>query len=183
MSYEWPSRDTALQGRRRRPEAGSIHHRQSTYGRSCRREQKESVYTSAKVHSRDTNTHPAYFHPFFLAAWTALASILIQYFGWWPKPELPWWTYMKPLPAFAAFLVPLMFIVDLLVPSRPSEIAEVDANRLDPTDHTSKRKHSMFCAGRTYWISTPTTQDRQRPASGFSNMAASLWALSLLTHH
>lgn len=54
-----------------------------------------------------------YVHPIFLAVWTALAAALIQWLNWWPNTALPWWTYLKPIPAFAAFLVPLMFIVDL----------------------------------------------------------------------
>ncbi|KIP11990.1 hypothetical protein PHLGIDRAFT_27606 [Phlebiopsis gigantea 11061_1 CR5-6] len=54
-----------------------------------------------------------YVDPRFLAVWVALASLLIQYLNWWPNPSLPWWTYLRPIPAFAAFLVPLMFIVDL----------------------------------------------------------------------
>ncbi|EKM61012.1 uncharacterized protein PHACADRAFT_247306 [Phanerochaete carnosa HHB-10118-sp] len=60
----------------------------------------------------------SYIHPIFLAVWAALAAVLVQYLKWWPNPTLPWWTYLKPLPAFAAFLVPLMFIVDLQ--NRPS---------------------------------------------------------------
>lgn len=39
--------------------------------------------------------------------------MLIQWLKWWPDPELPWWTYLKPIPALAAFLVPLMFLIDL----------------------------------------------------------------------
>lgn len=51
-------------------------------------------------------------HPLFLALWIALSCITIQVFDLWPRAGLPWWAYLKPVPIFTAFLVPLMFLVD-----------------------------------------------------------------------
>ncbi|GJE86077.1 hypothetical protein PsYK624_021570 [Phanerochaete sordida] len=59
-----------------------------------------------------------YMHPLFFVVWTALSAVLIQWFNWWPNLGMPWWAWLKPIPAFAAFLVPLMFLVDLQ--NRPS---------------------------------------------------------------
>ncbi|KAI0348050.1 hypothetical protein BDW22DRAFT_1350191 [Trametopsis cervina] len=53
-----------------------------------------------------------YFHPIVISAWFALSCALLQYLQVWPEAGGPLWTWLKPLPIFAAIAVPLMSIID-----------------------------------------------------------------------
>jgi hypothetical protein len=55
----------------------------------------------------------AYGHPVFTSAWVLLSCIFVQYGAWWPQFDKAFVYWLAPLPAFAACLVPLMFVVDL----------------------------------------------------------------------
>lgn len=56
-----------------------------------------------------------YFSPITIAVWVALTCIFIEYFKWWPDKSFGWMSYLRPLPAFAAMAVPLMFAADWCV--------------------------------------------------------------------
>ena len=57
----------------------------------------------------------AYMNPYVISAWLALSSIFVQVMGWWPRDNIsmvPFFGYLRPLPAFAAIGVPILFLVD-----------------------------------------------------------------------
>lgn len=55
----------------------------------------------------------AYIHPLMGATWVGLACIMIQFMNWWPNPEVNGkWSYLQPLPAFGAMVVPLLLLAD-----------------------------------------------------------------------
>ncbi|EIN13694.1 hypothetical protein PUNSTDRAFT_117396 [Punctularia strigosozonata HHB-11173 SS5] len=57
-------------------------------------------------------------NPLMIALWIGLSAVMIQYMGWWPQQGQGLWAYLRPLPAFAAMAVPLMFASDWY--NRPS---------------------------------------------------------------
>lgn len=59
--------------------------------------------------------HEAYRHPVILSIWVALSSIFVEFMGWWPQPEHGYLAYLSPLPAFACFALPIMFLIDWYV--------------------------------------------------------------------
>lgn len=54
-------------------------------------------------------------NPLMIALWIGLSAVMIQYMGWWPQQGHGYWNYLRPLPAFAAMAVPLMFASDWYV--------------------------------------------------------------------
>jgi hypothetical protein len=55
-------------------------------------------------------------NPLAVALWIALSSAMIQLLGWWPDADQGLLGYARPLPAFAATLVPIIAAVDWYVP-------------------------------------------------------------------
>ncbi|KAI0793458.1 hypothetical protein C8Q75DRAFT_889500 [Abortiporus biennis] len=54
-----------------------------------------------------------YTNPLIISLWVALSCIMIEVLQWWPNPQLHGWTaYLKPIPAFAAMALPIMFGID-----------------------------------------------------------------------
>lgn len=61
-------------------------------------------------------------HRITIAIWLAVASVLVNVMGWWPKAEIGWMGYLRPLPAYAVTFLPLAFAIDwsVLNPKSPS---------------------------------------------------------------
>ncbi|KAI0094651.1 hypothetical protein BDY19DRAFT_913875 [Irpex rosettiformis] len=70
-----------------------------TIGRAC-------------VDSLATANNKLYLHPLTLSAWFGFSCLLITYMQWWPAADWPLWTWLKPVPLFAAWAVPIMFAID-----------------------------------------------------------------------
>lgn len=51
-------------------------------------------------------------HPWTLTVWVLLSSVFVGVMDWTPKPEFGILGYLKPLPAFAAMALPLVFLID-----------------------------------------------------------------------
>ncbi|KAI5124686.1 hypothetical protein M0805_004294 [Coniferiporia weirii] len=56
--------------------------------------------------------HKAMTNPWTIAVWIVLSSAFIQTMGWWPDPDFGFLGYLRPLPAFAAMSLPLIFLID-----------------------------------------------------------------------
>ncbi|KAI0704844.1 hypothetical protein BC835DRAFT_1261925 [Cytidiella melzeri] len=78
-----------------------------------------------------TANNRLYFHPITLSAWFALSCMLISYVDYWPHAGWPLYTWLMPLPIFAAWAVPIMFAIDWF--NRPSfeQLAENVLRRAD----------------------------------------------------
>ncbi|KAL0580400.1 hypothetical protein V5O48_001645 [Marasmius crinis-equi] len=66
----------------------------------------------AKMEGLATANKKATIHIVTLSAWIALASLFTEYMKWWPNPERGILGYLRPLPAFACTLVPLIALID-----------------------------------------------------------------------
>jgi len=91
----------------------------------------------------------AYRHPLTFVAWVALAAVMIEYMHWWPSITGPAgkWGVLAPIPAFAAWAVPIMFFFDWL--HRPTFEKAVQKvltapDMQDPFSHYSRSPASSF---------------------------------------
>lgn len=59
----------------------------------------------------------AYLHPLTLGVWLAFTAAFIHLMNWWPSNHHGFWSYLAPVPAFAATAVPVMAVVDWFAPT------------------------------------------------------------------
>ncbi|PFH54522.1 hypothetical protein AMATHDRAFT_52137 [Amanita thiersii Skay4041] len=56
--------------------------------------------------------HWDYLHPLSLSIWMALSAVFVHFMKWWPSGAHGILGYLRPLPAIAAFALPVIFFID-----------------------------------------------------------------------
>ncbi|KLO14436.1 hypothetical protein SCHPADRAFT_826396 [Schizopora paradoxa] len=87
-----------------------------------------------------------------IAIWLAVASVIVNFMGWWPDPsKVGWMGYARPLPAYAVSFLPLVFCVDWYVFQRPY-FEEQSVTVLKRPDVVNKETYYSRSPASGIWI-------------------------------